>query len=480
LVVAHQSLFADELSTYWIVAKHSLRGVLSLMYGTASIHHAEITPPLFFVASWLTYQLGHTPELLRLPSLVAGALSIPMLYLLGTRTVGRRAALVATAITALSPFMIYYSTEARAYGVMMLLVMVSTLAMLLALDTGRTRWWVGYAVASCAALWTHYTCAFVLVAQLIWLWWAHPVVRRPALLANLGVIVGYLPWVPGMINDWHSPTVTILSDLSPFSAHAIWIDLGHWTVGYPFASLARLTQLPGPLALVLLAAAAGLAMVGVLGRLLVGGGYHWAWDDRRVVIVGLALATPVCEAIISTFSTHVFGVRNLAASWPPLALAFAMLLLAPGRWMRTAAVTLALVAFVLSAVSMLDGRYQRPNYGAAAAYVDRSARAGDVVIDATGVLSPGPYTGFDVAEHRRGPVVRALAPAERDHPYGLRDPYVPMSRAVAQAVDAARGGRIFVVGGDGSDLSLVQDAGYRQVARHEYSRVIVAVYAPRS
>jgi hypothetical protein len=157
-----------------------------------------------------------------------------------------------------------------------------------------------------------------------------------------------------------------------------------------------------------------------------------------------------------------------------------MLLLAPGRWMRTAAVTLALVAFVLSAVSMLDGRYQRPNYGAAAAYVDRSARAGDVVIDATGVLSPGPYTGFDVAEHRRGPVVRALAPAERDHPYGLRDPYVPMSRAVAQAVDAARGGRIFVVGGDGSDLSLVQDAGYRQVARHEYSRVIVAVYAPRS
>src|ERR1035441_9118108 len=57
-VVAHESLFADELSTCWIVAMHGLRGVLSLLYGTASIKHAEITPPLYFVASWLTVHLG--------------------------------------------------------------------------------------------------------------------------------------------------------------------------------------------------------------------------------------------------------------------------------------------------------------------------------------------------------------------------------------------------------------------------------------
>src|SRR5581483_6881785 len=104
LVVAHQSLFADELSTYWIVAAHGLRGVLSLLYSTASIHHAEITPPLSFVAAWVPAQLGHSPELLRSPSLIAGTLSIPVVYLLGLRTVGRAAALVATALTTLSPF----------------------------------------------------------------------------------------------------------------------------------------------------------------------------------------------------------------------------------------------------------------------------------------------------------------------------------------------------------------------------------------
>lgn len=91
LVVARQSLFADELSTYWIVTTHGLGGVMSLLYGTyPGIPHAEITPPLFFVASWLTSQAGHSPELVRLPSLLAGIATIPVVYLVGLRTVEER------------------------------------------------------------------------------------------------------------------------------------------------------------------------------------------------------------------------------------------------------------------------------------------------------------------------------------------------------------------------------------------------------
>src|SRR5690242_8158581 len=58
VIVAHQPLFADELSTYWIVATHDFGGVMSLMYGTFhNIPHAEITPPLFFILSWITSQV---------------------------------------------------------------------------------------------------------------------------------------------------------------------------------------------------------------------------------------------------------------------------------------------------------------------------------------------------------------------------------------------------------------------------------------
>ena len=111
LAVAYQSLFADELSTRWVVAGHSLGDVISIVHTDA-----EITPPLSFVASWLATRVALTPELLRAPSLVAGAVTIPLVYAVGVRTVGRRAAIVAAALTALSPFMVYYSAEARGYA----------------------------------------------------------------------------------------------------------------------------------------------------------------------------------------------------------------------------------------------------------------------------------------------------------------------------------------------------------------------------
>src|SRR4030088_1223723 len=54
LLVAPQSLFGDELSDYLVGGRHRLHGPLSLLYSPASIHHAEIPPPLTFVLSWFS------------------------------------------------------------------------------------------------------------------------------------------------------------------------------------------------------------------------------------------------------------------------------------------------------------------------------------------------------------------------------------------------------------------------------------------
>jgi 4-amino-4-deoxy-L-arabinose transferase-like glycosyltransferase len=491
--VARESLFADELSTYWISATHGLHQVLSLIYGTAAIKHAEITPPLYFVASWLTVQLGHSPILLRLPSLVAGTLTIPVIYLLGLQTVGRARAMVATALTVVSPFMIYYSTEARAYAVMMLLVAGSTLAMLLAVDTGRRRWWVLYAVCASLAFWTHNTCLFVLGAQLLWVLWAHPHVRRPALLATLGAAVGAVPWLPGFINELRSPTLTILSDLSPFNAAAVWEVFTHWTIGYPYGGLARLTQIPGVPALVLLLVAglvaAGAALVRYAGvRRPRPGLPSVRREDRLVLLVLLLLVTPVAEGLISAVSTHIFGLRNLAASWPELALVFASIVLAAGRRVGVAVAVMVIAALGLGAARMVSGRYERPDYQSAARFVQANARPGDVVLDETGDLSPGPLTGLDVALTRPKEIVRARAPQEREHPFTLRDPYQSVSGAITLlATGLVRpGGRIFVVGGllraptlaaNAPGASLPVAARYlRRQARHFVS-VPVVVYS---
>lgn len=527
VTVARESLFGDELSTYWIVATHGLHGVLSLIYGTASIKHAEITPPLYFVASWVTTQFGHAPILVRLPSLIAGTLTIPVVYLLGRRTiagrgatppgpdsdtavaVSRGGAVAAAALVTFSPFMVYYSTEARAYGVMMLLVVGSTLALLVAIDTGRRRYWVLYGACACLAFWTHYTCVFVLGVQFLWALWAHPEARRPLLLATAGGVAGVLPWLPGLLNELGSPTLTILSDLSPFNAHAIGVALGHWAIGYPYA-VWGLAQVPGRPALALLA----LAVLLVSGGLVVSRrpdarrralrdprpadpapaarGPRLARlarrDDRLLLLVLLLLATPVLEAVISLVSTHVFGVRNLAASWPELALVFAALAVRAGPRVGGAAVALAVLAFGLGAERMVSGGYGRPDFQAAAAFVEQHHQPGDVVLDETNrYLSPGPLTPLDVALTHPVSTVRALAPDERSHPFTLRDPFVSLPDATRQAIRAtAPGGRIILVGGSPTAPTLAANAGtpantsfagWHRVALHHYVDITVAVYA---
>ena len=187
VAVAQQDLFADELSTYWIVATHDLGGVISTVNSDA-----EITPPLSFVVAWLSTQVDLSPEWLRAPSVLAGTLTIPLVFWVGARTVGRGAGLLAAALTTLAPFMVYYSAEARGYAVMIALVTLSTLAMLLAVD-GRRWAWALYAAASAAAVYTHYTSVFVLAAQALWVLWAHPEARRPALIANAAAAAAYLP-----------------------------------------------------------------------------------------------------------------------------------------------------------------------------------------------------------------------------------------------------------------------------------------------
>ncbi len=445
--LAGQSLFADELSTYWISATHSLGGVISLMYGTGKIAHAEISPPLYFVLAWLTSRFGESPEWLRLPSLIAGTATIPIVYLVGFRTVGRRGALIATAFVAVAPFTVYYSADARAYAVMILATLVSTLAMLRAVDTGRRRWWALYAIAAAAAFWSHYTCAFALGLQFVWVLWAHPASRRAAIIATAVAAVLVIPWLPGLINDLHSPTVKILNALSPFTATDIRIDLTHWAVGYPETFAGGLTELPGRLALILFALA-GLIVAGGLLRGLRSGPFRdlVAGLDRRVIlIVGLALVTPAAELVLGALGESVFSVRDLGASWPygAIAVAAALTLCSP-RWMALGA-ALALAGLVLGSTKMLGGNFVRPNYQGAASYLGSHVRPGDVVVDETGALSPGPLTGLDVALHRAVPIFRAEAPAERGHPFAFLDPIIPLQTAVNRAVAAARGHRVFLV-----------------------------------
>jgi uncharacterized membrane protein len=175
----HQSLFGDETFTYSDIYGKSFRAVLS------NVHTGgENSPPLFFLLAWATAKLGNATVWIRLFSIILGAATIPVIYLIGRETVGRRAGVVAGAIVALSPFSFYYGVEARPYASMAFFVALSTWALLRAVRHGGIWWWALYAAAAAAAAYCHYTCIFVLIAEGIWsLWVCRDRIRAPLIAA---------------------------------------------------------------------------------------------------------------------------------------------------------------------------------------------------------------------------------------------------------------------------------------------------------
>jgi Dolichyl-phosphate-mannose-protein mannosyltransferase len=439
----NQSLLGDELSTYWILHGHSLGDVLSSIRS-----NDEISPPLYFILGWLSLKVGSGPEWMRLPSLLAGTAAIPLVYLLGMRTVSRAAGLVAAAVMALSPFMIYYSTEARSYALMIALLIGSTLALLAAVESRRARWWVVYAVCSCGALYSHYTAVFPLAAQFVWALWAHREAIRALLLANLGVLLGFAPWIPGFIDDSNSPTQKILSSLEPFTYHAVRLALENWSVGYPYV---RTAAVPGNLAALLIAA-------GVVIAAAAGGLRAWRWLRssslplgaalRRippgiVLVAMLALATPVGEAVYSAFGTNLLGARNMNASWPGLALAIGAVVTAAGPMLSFACAALVISGFAIGGVKTLEARFARIDYRDATGAIEKRWAPGDAVVDVP-APTPVPLTGLDVYLPQTNPEFRLGLPVS-EHPFAIGDPVPPPNRLIAGAIRSAKGKSIFLV-----------------------------------
>lgn len=443
------SLFGDELSTYYIVTSHGLGRIVYLLQG----HSVDLNPPLFFLLAWVAERFGDGAQTLRLVSLLAGTAAIPLTYLLGVWTVGRRAALVGAALIALSPFLIFYSTEARAYALLLLLVLVCTLCLLRALDTGRLCWWAAYGFGSCAAMYTHYIAVFFLATLFVWAFVTAPR-ARPALLAvNLAAAIGYLPWLPTLIKDTRSPGNLVISFLEPFSAHLVARSLARWSIGHPFLPV---TKLPGHAALAVVLVGLAAALLGGALRAFRGSDEHrfTGLSPGAVLVVVLLVAPPAEIALYSLVGHSVWEPRNLIAGWPALALAVGALVTSARGLLRVATVGMVILAYAIGAAKMLESSNQRPDYGSAVSFIDRVGPSGAPVIDVPGP-TPGPLTELDAAfaqagqsARERHPVLRLGLPSLhallRAPPYARVSPTAPPA-VISHAVQLARSQTLFVV-----------------------------------
>jgi hypothetical protein len=221
--------------------------------------YQEFQPPLYYLLVHAFLGLGKTDAMARLTGVIAGTLTIPALYLLGARLLGRGAGIVAALMLAVSLYHIEYSQQIRNY-VPFLCLATWSMAFFAAWIVDRDRRALpGYCLATAGMLWMSYMSTVAVAAQMvIWLAFLLPEARRgvaravkaqtPLIAAMALAGASFLPWLPtyrsivsvltGITGNQRPPALeTLSSTLREFSSYYCEV-LGYPDVGLVVLALA--------------------------------------------------------------------------------------------------------------------------------------------------------------------------------------------------------------------------------------------------
>jgi mannosyltransferase len=153
------SLWLDEGTTY-IVSLHTYAGIWQ------DVTTWDFNPPLFYWIEHVMLMFGQTEEILRFVPAVFGVLTIPLIYFVGKEFLDRNVGIIAAIAATFSPFLIFYSQEARAYSMTVFFITFAMIFYLKALKNNDIKNWVLFGFLSALAFWSHYY-VFVLIAALV-------------------------------------------------------------------------------------------------------------------------------------------------------------------------------------------------------------------------------------------------------------------------------------------------------------------------
>ena len=349
-----QSFWYDEAFTPVHVLRPSLAATMR------AVSRTENSPPLWYLLEWVDYRILGSGEIaLRLPSALAGIATVPVAWEIARLAAGRRAAIAAAALVAVNPLFVWYSQEARDYG---LFVLTGSLAVLCFMrlrerpDAGR----VGlFALVGVLTLATHYFAVFLLVAMVLWLL-AERATRRLCLPAPVAIGAAGLALLPLISAQGGHGTQWI--GRWPLSERLQAIPQ-YYLTGSSGAPLGHGVELL--LALPVLAAA-GLGLWHMFE--LPSSRPAWGSEAPARVSAG-ALAAIAAAGVLVPLAMAVLGAdylapRNLVAAMIPVTVLVAVL----GSWPRTgAAGTVALILAAVGSLAItidvdLSPRLQRGNW----------------------------------------------------------------------------------------------------------------------
>ncbi len=194
LWLSQQPLWLDEVASF-------NNAQVVRQSGPLAVAQQDHVPPLSNILEALSISLGTPNEFwMRLPAALAGVLGIVMMYATTRRILGdERIAIGAALFTAVAPFAIWYSQEARMYSLLLLLALAYVWACWGLIDgTVRRIDWVLITVTAGLGLWVHHYMALLMLTfglfllakvgvrdRRLWQWVA----------IQLVAIAAFIPWL---------------------------------------------------------------------------------------------------------------------------------------------------------------------------------------------------------------------------------------------------------------------------------------------
>jgi mannosyltransferase len=368
--------------SYWFDEAQAAHEV-GLSFGAliSSLTTHETNPPLYFVLGWLWARLFGTGEVaLRSLSALCGVAVIALAYACGRELVSRRAGLLAAALAACSPFLIWYSQEAREYMLLAALSSASLLLFARARHRGASaRQIAAWGILSALALLTHFFAAFLVWPEAVWLLAVHR--RRATVGACAGLLAVQVALLPFALTH---ATHSLLGFVQTTSLAA---RAGQVPATFAVGSLAQshLVALSWLGAAAVAAAVILLLVAGAPGRELRGAGTAAALAACVLVLPWLAALT----------GQDFYIARALMPAWVPLCVVVAAACTASRT--RAAGGALAVVLIGLFIYGQLrvqsDALYQRPNWRGVA-HALGAAGAGRAIILYDGGLATDPLAFY--------------------------------------------------------------------------------------
>ena len=175
------------------------------------VHAArDVHPPLYFVLlhGWIEL-FGDGIFSIRCLSALPGIATVWLGVWLMDLIAPRRASLLAGFLLALLPTAVRYSQEVRMYSLLGLWLIGATIALVYWIrQPRRTRYLVAYVVLMIAAFYTHYFSVLCVLCHWLYMGLIRVLpgyrlrsIQRPGWwLANMAIVLLYLPWVPNLID----------------------------------------------------------------------------------------------------------------------------------------------------------------------------------------------------------------------------------------------------------------------------------------